>query len=72
MAKDYFNTDQALEMILRAGSDLEDEEGVEDDFDDRGNCFWHVVHFFCETEVFLKDRFNLCRHVAGLCCYNRR
>ena len=25
MASDYFNSDQALEMVLRDGSDLEDE-----------------------------------------------
>ena len=35
MASDYINTDQALGMVLRDGSDLEDEESVEDDFDDR-------------------------------------
>ena len=57
MASDYFNTVQALEMVLRDGSDLEDE------------CYiWHVVSFFRETEVFLKNRVNLCRRVTGLCC----
>ena len=28
MASDYFNTNQALEMVLRDGSDLEDEESL--------------------------------------------
>ncbi len=68
MAPDYFNTDQALEMVLWARSYLEDEESLEDDFDDRGNCIWLVVHLFRETELFLKDRFNLCLHVTGLRC----
>ena len=66
---DYFYADQALEMVLRAGSDLEDEDRVADDFDDRESYIpWHVVPFFRETEVFLKDGFNLCRHVTGLRC----
>ena len=35
MASNYFNTDQVLEMVIRDGSDLEDEESVEEDFDDQ-------------------------------------
>ena len=35
MASNYFNADQVLEMVLRVGSDLEDEESVEQDFDDQ-------------------------------------
>ena len=63
MASDYFNTVQALEMVLRDGSDLEDELTIV-----KTISIWHVVSFFRETEVFLKDRVNLCRRVTGLCC----
>ena len=34
MASNYFNTNQVLEMVLVDGSDLEDEESVEEDFGD--------------------------------------
>ena len=34
MTSNYFNTDQVLEMVLADGSDLEDEESVEEDFGD--------------------------------------
>ena len=34
MASNYFNTDQVLETVLLDGSDLEDEESVEEDFGD--------------------------------------
>lgn len=34
MASNYFNTDQVLEMVLADGSDLDDEDGVEEDFGD--------------------------------------
>ena len=30
MASNFFNTDQVLEMVLADGSDLEDQENVED------------------------------------------
>ena len=63
MASDYFNTVQALEMVLRGGSDLEDELTIV-----KAISIWHVVSFFRETEVFLKDRVYLCRRVTGLCC----
>lgn len=34
MASNYFNTDQVLEMVLADGSDLDDEDSVEEDFGD--------------------------------------
>ena len=34
MTSNYFNTDQVLETVLLDGSDLEDEESVEEDFGD--------------------------------------
>ena len=34
MASNFFNTDQVLEMVLADGSDLEDEESVEEDLSD--------------------------------------
>ena len=37
MESNYFNTNQVLEMVLRDGSDLEEEESVEEDFDDLGS-----------------------------------
>ena len=57
MASDHFNTVQALEMVLRDGSDLEVELTIV-----KAISIWHVVSFFRdhETEVFLKDRVNLC------------
>ena len=58
MASDYFGTVQALEMVLRDGSDLDDEGSVEDNFNNREIDIWHVVPFFHETEVFLNDRYS--------------
>ena len=44
MATNYFSTDQVLEMVLADGSDLEDEESVEDDFGDlRVKVIWKIV-----------------------------
>jgi len=34
MTSNYFNTDPVLELVLVDGSDLEDEESVEEDFGD--------------------------------------
>ena len=34
MASNYFNTDQVLEMVLADGSNLDDEDSVEEDFGD--------------------------------------
>lgn len=34
MASNYFNTYQVLEMVLADGSDLDDEDSVEEDFGD--------------------------------------
>ena len=59
----YFNTDQVLEMVLADGSDLEDEESV----DDFGELESEIV-LFVRKEFFWKVRFDLCRHVTGLHC----
>ena len=51
MASNYFSTDQVLELVLADGSDLEDEESVEDFGDlesesDLENCavLWKIVY----------------------------
>ena len=63
IASNYFNTDQVLEMVLADGSDLEDEESV----DDFGELESEIV-LFVRKEFFWKVRFDLCRHVTGLHC----
>lgn len=69
MASNYFNTDQVLEMVLADGSDLEDEESVEEDFGDlEGESDLENCSACSQDEVFLKVRFNLCCHVTGLHC----
>ena len=63
IASNYFNTDQVLEMVLADGSDLEDEESVED-FGELGwNCSVRL-----QVGSFLEVQFNLSRHVTGLHC----
>ena len=62
MASDYFNTVQALEVVLRDGSDLEDELTIVKAIS--GTLFLSFVR----QKFFLKDRVNLCRRVTCLCC----
>lgn len=56
-------------MVLADGSDLEDEESVEEDFGDlEGESDLENCSARSQDEVFLKVRFNLCCHVTGLHC----
>ena len=69
MGSNSFDVGQILEVVLRDGSDLEDE-GSEEEHLKFKKVIWTVfIMSFRRKAVSQKDRFDLKRHVTCLCDY---